>query len=191
MVIMTVMAALAAPSMVVSFREARIRSATRQVLSLLHYARSRAVASRTVARVNVRVPEGGAETLTLWVSVQRESETDGELTFEEDTTPSGRLRELPGGILVEIAKPEAATETKEPLPFMTAAPEEEEGVTSLSFWRNGQTEDAIIQLTDNFEGRTPKKRYIRLEALLGAPSLLTAEELADDALAQELELGER
>ena len=184
MVIMTLMAAAAVPSMVAAFREARIRSATRQVVSLLHYARSRAVTSRSVARFNLKQPEDELNPRPLaWVSVQEANEETGESEFVADTKPSGRLRQLPEGITLEVVKRESEEQT----PAESEDPETEEGVSFITFWRNGQTQDAVIQLVDEYKRRTQKTRYIRLEAIMGRPKLISEKELAKDELADELE----
>jgi type II secretory pathway pseudopilin PulG len=185
MVIMVLMTAVTAPSMVVAYREARIRSATRQVVARLNYGRSRAVTSRTTTRFNARQSdETGRAPIVVWVTVQKEgdpnaaSTTTAEPSFEEDTTPSGRLRELPAGVTLTLLKKESQAPA---LPDVAPEEEEEESVDTVTFWRNGQTEDALLVLSDP-EG---KKRYVRLEALTGRTKLLAEEELADDTLVQE------
>ncbi len=184
MVIMVLMTAVATPSMVVAYREARIRSATRQVIARLNYGRSRAVTSRTTTRFNARQSdETGKVPVVVWVTVQKEGDPSAASmapavpSFEEDTTPSGRLRELPTGVTLTLLK----KESQEPALPAVASEEEEEGVDTVTFWRNGQTEDALLVLSDP----EAKKRYVRLEALTGRTKLLAEEELADDALVQE------
>lgn len=177
MVIMVLLAGVTAPSMVVAHREARIRAAARQVLSRLHYARSRAVSSRTTTRFNVRGPEAGAaEPAVLWVSTQKDDQRTQEPTFETDTTPSGRARALPQGIRLEIVKKQ-----NEQLPPTQATGDDEDLVT-LTFWRNGQTEDALLVLSD----AQTQQRYVRLNALTGRPKLMDEEDLAKDELGKEL-----
>jgi len=184
MVIMVLMTGVTAPSMVTAYREARIRSATRQVLARLNYGRSRAVTSRTTTRFNARRSEDTGKTpIAVWVTVQEEGDPDtastapAEPSFAEDSTPSGRLRELPAGVTLGLLKRESQESA-----LSNVAPEQEtEGVDTVTFWRNGQTEDARLVLSDP----KGKKRCVRLEALTGRTRLLTEEELADDALVQE------
>jgi len=179
MAIMTVLAAVTAPSLAVAFREARLRSATRQLIALLTYTRSRAVVGGATTRANFVKPEQleEADQQTVWVTRETQSEA-GEVVYAEDTSPSGRARYLPVGVLVEVTKSEAPASAVE-----TPAAEEDETVATVSFRRNGQTEEALLRIS----GSAGQLRYVRLEALTGRARLLSDEELAGDELGQQLE----
>jgi len=177
MAIMVLLASVTAPTMVAAHREARIRSAARLVLSGLSYARSRAVSSGTTTRFNVRQPRTtGPAPPTVWVSVLEQEPDSATTRFKEESTPSGRVRALPEGVALEVAK-----EASDQSAYTEPVGDEEEGVSYLTFWRNGQTVNALLTLTVD----RSRRRYIRLEALTGRARLVDEENLT----AEELELG--
>lgn len=174
MVLMVLLAGVTAPSLVAAHREGRIRAATRQVLARLRYARSRAVTSGVTTRFNVKQPDNPGQQSgpppQTWISVLTTDSATGESKFEVETTPAGRPRSLPKGVSLDLNKEPTDQSTFSQPPF-----DEEEGVDYVTFWRNGQTVNALLVLTDDVSGQ----RIVRLHGVTGRAELVDEADLTD------------
>jgi len=88
--ILVLLAGLMAPSFVRQYHEAKLKSAARDVVGLMQYARSQAVVEGTTYRLNID-REGGRVWITYY-DTQSEEAQEQEPRFVEDETVLGASR---------------------------------------------------------------------------------------------------
>jgi len=149
LVIIVIMSAVVVVSVQPILRDAKMRAGCRMVASTLNYARSHAVTTNSATRV---IFDQG-QNVEVDISVDDGS---GGKQLTPLTTEAGRRYSLPEGIQVtRVAKPGDA--------------QEENG---LEFSRLGQSDEAVIELTDE----RGQKRYVAVDPITGRCRIRTYEE---------------
>lgn len=145
MVIFVLMSTAVVMSMSPALSDARLRSGSRMIISVLNYARSYAVAHQTAARVSFDRAGNGIVVEAMM------SDEKGEQTLTPLTSSVGKYRKLPSGL--EIA------------PIEKSGTDEEEDF--ISFTQIGQSETAAVTIADS-KGR---QRRITVDAITGRCSI--------------------
>jgi type II secretion system protein H len=142
MAIMVLLSGAVLATMAPALAEARLRSASAQLVSALRFARSHAVSRHVPTRLRLDIAARTSE-----VQVQ-ETADDGTQAWRTLTTQAGRRRALPEGVAIEAAQ--AATET-------------EAAERTVTFTALGRGEDASLTITDS----AGRGRTIRVDAVTG------------------------
>ena len=141
LVIVVLMSVVVVVSMSPALSDARLRSGSRLVVSMLKYARSYAVAHQTEARVAFDLQENG-----LVVEAAALDDKD-EKVLTPVTTSVGRYRRLPNGLsIAAIEKP--GTDEQE---------------SYIAFTEVGKSETATVVIRDTKE----RQRRITVDAITG------------------------
>lgn len=141
LLIMAVMSSLVIVSMGPVLGDARLRTGCRVLISMLSYARSFAVTHRTRTLVIFDRKNSGVS-----VKARAQDET-GEEQLVAVTTPSGRFRRLPQGIMIARVQKPGTTED----------------ASYAGFSELGQSDGAIITVRDQHA----KERIILLDRVTG------------------------
>ena len=126
LVMISILMAVAAPSLRNSFAGWRARDATEDLFTLTRLARERAIADRTVYRLNIDTRGG-----TYWIQVQ-----DGE-RFVATGTDFGQIARFPDGMRVELSRADGVV-----------------AGSWIDFHPNGRTDPATIRLTNSLNELT-------------------------------------
>lgn len=152
LVIMVLMGSIVTVSLTSSLDDSRLRTGARTVTALCRYARSYAVAHRTMVRVRI---DASARSLAVQL---KETESDEEDAWQPLTTPAGRLRTLPEGVQIVLEQENAAAGT-------------DEATVNMVFSPLGETDNIALMLTN----RADKRLLILLDGVTGRCEVRTAE----------------
>lgn len=149
--IMVVVSSMVVVSMSPALRDARIRSGCRIIASALKYARSSAVTRGAYTRVVLDTARGGVSVLAY------ERDQNGEERLFPLTTQSGRYRQLPRGVRIEIVR-KPGTDVSE---------------AYVGFSEAGRADQAEIVLKDE----SGKRRAVVVDGITGHCSIQMVQQL--------------
>jgi len=141
MIIFVLMSAVVVVSMSPALSDARLRTGTRMIVSVLNYARSYAIAHQTETRVVFDRIENG-----IMVEARMKDEKGVE-SLVPLTTSVGKYRKLPNGLVLD--------------PVEKPGTDEEEDF--IGFTQVGQSERAAVVITDSKE----RQRRITVDGITG------------------------
>lgn len=145
MVIMTVLCGVAMAAIGPALEQARLRAGACTIISALRYARSEAITRRTDTVVQFDREQQRIAVL------RHEQTTDGEETWHPVTTPAGRSRKLPDGLVIaDIMRESTYTSDTQDAQNTQGAQDTQEVIT---FTATGQAENAAIVLHEKRGGQ--------------------------------------
>jgi Tfp pilus assembly protein FimT len=175
--ILVLLAGLTAPSFVRQYHGAKLRSAARDLVGLMQYARSQAVVEGTTYRLNVDQP-GGRVWITYYDTQTADAEGE-EPEFVEDETVLGASRKMPEGIeirelqLGDEALAQLSDDALEEIRNLQAQLNDE-GTPYVSFAPSGTSDGARVLLENEYGDRLA----VAVDAITGRTEVLEDDEIA-------------
>jgi len=177
--ILVLLAGLTAPSFVRQYHEAKLKSAARDMVGLMQYARSEAVVEGTTYRLNID-RDGGRVWITYY-DTQSEETQEEEPRYVEDETVLGASRKMPEGVTireVQLGDEALAQLSDDALEEINAlrAQLNEEGTPYVAFTPAGTSDGARVLLENEYEDRLA----VSLDAITGRTQVLEEDEIEAD-----------
>ncbi|MBM3502188.1 MAG: prepilin-type N-terminal cleavage/methylation domain-containing protein [Armatimonadetes bacterium] len=177
LVILVLLAGLTAPSFARQYHVAKLRSAARDLVGLMQYARSQAVVEGTTYRLNVD-RDGGRVWVTYYDTETAEAR-DEEPKFVEDESVLGASRKLPAGVTIcelQLGDEALAQLSEEALEEIEGLQSRlnEEGTPFIAFAPSGTSDGARILLENEYEDQLA----VAVDAITGRTEVREEDELA-------------
>jgi len=176
--ILVLLAGLTAPSFVRQYHTAKLRSAARDLVGLMQYARSQAVVEGTTYRLNVD-RDGGRVWITYYDTETAEAQ-DEEPQFVEDQSVLGASRKLPSGVSIlelqlgDDALAQLSDEAREEIEALQSQLNDE-GTPYIAFSPSGTSDGARVLLENEYEDQLA----VAVDAITGRTEVREEDEIAE------------
>jgi type II secretion system protein H len=177
LMILVLLAALTAPSFVRQYHEAKLKSAVRDLVGLMQYARSQAVVEGTTYRLNI--DRDGGRVWVTYYDIQADQTNNREPVYAEDESVLGASRKLPEGVTIreiqlgDEALSQLSDEALQEIGDVRGQLNEE-GTPYIAFSPRGTTDGARILLENDYEDQLA----VSLDAITGRTQVLEEDEIA-------------